>query len=454
MNIIVVGAGEVGRHLCLTLSLAEYSVTVIEMSHDLAEELEESQNIRVITGNGASAGVLQQAGVAECDTLLAMTSDDRTNILASSLAKAMGARRIITRIHDHTYSDNSLINYQLHFGIDLLINPEALAAVELAKAIRNPGRVAVENFARGNIEVQQLRVSRRSRVVGQSLKELRIPSGVRVGLLEHDGQEAVPTADSTLAAGDFVTLVGPPEALCETRVKFDPDTRADDVHRVVLFGGSETAIALVRLLKNPRFKVRLFETDAELCRQLAESFPHITVIQGSATSLRLLEEEQVSEADYFVACTKDDEDNIMTCLQARKIGVPHVQLVFSKPDYEEVLADFKATLGVKLAVSPRQATVAEVMRTLSLDPCQELATVPNGTGKILEVRVHPDSSAVGKPLREVALPRGAIIVALLHKQEARVPGAGDCIEPGDRIVAIVEKDKVDPLVRLMTTRAS
>ncbi len=451
MNILVVGAGEVGRFLSQTLSMAGHDVLVVEHAESVARELNENEDVRVIQGNGASAEVLTRAGIHGQDYCLAMTSDDRVNIIACSLAKKLGARHTIARIHDQTYSDNSLVNYQSHFGIDFLLNPEALCAVELAKAIRNPGRVEVENFARGKIEVQPMRVVRKSRFTGRPLKDVRLPPQVRIGFVQHAGEKKaeVPTAETEIEVGDVLTMVGPPEALFELRGEFENRARAETI-RVVIFGGSETAIALIRLLKNPRFKIRVIEGDKRTCHKLAERFPHITVIHGSATSLRLLEEEQIGSADYFVACTRDDEENIMTCLQARKLGAQHVQLVFNKPDYEEVLDELKESLGVELAVAPRKATVAEIMRYLSPDPHTELAVLPNGTGRILEVRVSADSPCIEKPLREIALPKGTVIVALMHKFQAKVPGADDVILAGDRLVVMVREESLGAMLKLLT----
>ncbi len=449
MKILVVGAGDVGRFLSQTLSDVGHNVTVIETSESTAQDVDESANVKVVEGNGASAKVLQNAGASDCDFFLAMTSDDRTNLIACSLAKALGAASTIARIHDQTYSDNSLVNYQLHFGIDFLLNPEALSAVELAKSIRHPGRVAVENFARGEIEVQQLRIARKSRYTGKSLKELHLPAGMRIGMVQREGSTAVPDADSVLEPGDLLTLFGLTDVLMKIRPYFEPEKYGDNI-RVVLFGGSETAIALVRLLKNPRFKIRIIESDTKVCRSLAERFPHVTVINGTATSLRLMEEEQIGSVDYFVACTKDDEDNIMTCLQANKLGARHVQLVINKPDYEDVLDQLKETLGVELAVAPRKATMEELLRYLTLDRYTELATLPDRSGKIIELRVSSDSPCVNQKIRSISWPRGSIIVVLLHKFQAKMPGAEDVILPGDRLVAIVREDSLKPLLKMLT----
>jgi trk system potassium uptake protein TrkA len=378
-----------------------------------------------------------------------MTSDDRTNLVSSSLGKALGAKTTIVRVHDQTYSEHSKVNYQLHFGIDLLINPEALCAVELAKAIRNPGRLAVENFARGQIEVQQVRISGKSKLIGRTLKDLRLDPRVRIGYVQRNEKLQIADAETTLEESDLVTLVGPTEALFEIKPKFDPEA-AKDLVRVVISGASETALVLLRLLSNPRFKVRILEANPRQCRVLAERYPQATVIHGSATSLRLLEEEQIGACDYFVGCTRDDEENVMTCLQAAKLGAKHVQLVINKPDYEAVLNNLSGTLGIQLTVSPRITTGNEVLRYISKEPYIELAALPGGEVRVVELLVAKDSPCVNKTIRDLPLPRGTVIVALQHKFQAKVPRAEDVLLAGDRVVVIVRQNQIKDVVNLLT----
>jgi len=450
MNIIIVGAGEVGYYLSQLLSEEGNSVTVIESDSDRAMRLDEDLDARVIRGNGSTAGTLIDAKVENCDFLLAMTSEDRVNLIACSLARKLSSKvTTVARIHDQTYTDNSRINYQLHFGIDILLNPEALSAVALAKAIRNPGRVAVENFARGQIEVQQIRVSGKSKLIGKTLREINLDPRLRIGYIQHEKKVELPTAESTIAGGDLITLFGHPEAIFANRAKFDPTSKMDTI-RVVLYGGTETAIALVRLLGNPRFKIRIIEKDRETCQELAERFPQVTVIHGDATSLKLLEEEQVGSCDYFIACTKRDEDNIMTCLQASKLGASHIQLLLNKSDYQEVLQNLKHTLGLELVVSPRLATANEVLRYLSTEPYIELATLPSVPAKILEIKISQNSKIQESKIRDLQLPPGTVIAALLHKYQAKVPGAEDVLLAGDRVVAVVREDQAKALLKMLT----
>ena len=448
MRIIIVGAGEVGSFLCETLSQFDHDVTVIERSEEKAMKLRQEFDVRVLQESGSSAQTLIKAGVEKCDYFLAMASNDETNLVSSSLARALGARNTFTRIHDQTFRDNSIINYQDHFGIDYLINPERLAAVELAKAIRNPSRVAVEDFARGSIEVQLVEVTRRSKAIGKTLAELKLNNRMRIGMVQRGDVTMVADAGTVLEAGDNITVFGHPDALFDTRSSFDPNAGRGDRLRVVILGGGEMSVSLVRLLSNPRFKIRIIENDPARCRKLADRFPEVTIIQGAGTSLKLLEEEQIGSTDFFVACTKIDEDNVMTCLQASKLGAHHVMLAINRTDYAEVLEQMKIAMGVELAVSPRVATANQILRYISRAPYIDLGSLPGDVGKIIEITVKPNSPSDGRKLREIDWPTGCVAVALLHKSEAKTPGADDVIEAGDHIVVIVHQERIKDLLKL------
>lgn len=448
MKIVIVGAGEVGRYLSQILSERGDDVTVIESSEAIANEMDEEQDVRVIVGNGASAKFLEKAGVQDAGFFLAMTAHDQLNIVACSLASKMGAKYTVARIHDQVYSDNSIINYQEHFNIDFLLNPEALCAVEFAKMIRNPERVAVEDFARGEIEVQRVELDAGAKILGRPLRDIKFPKNMRVGYVQRGGKMIVAGADTSFMLGDVLTVMGSPEALFESRQLFSARRAENDVV-VVIYGATEISISLVRLLSNPRFRVRVIEPSLALCRRMAERFPHITVINGSATSLKLLEEEEVGGADYFVACTRDDEENIMTCLQAKKLGVRHVQLTINKPDYEAVLGNMVDVMGLDLVVSPRRTTAVEIMRYISADRFVKVGKLDNEDVEIIEVRVSPSSPCAGKALREARLPQGCIIAAHMHRNITKVPGADDVINAGDRLIIILSRERTGEVAGML-----
>ncbi|MEX0324793.1 MAG: Trk system potassium transporter TrkA [Puniceicoccaceae bacterium] len=448
MKVVIVGAGEVGRHLSHVLSDANHDVTVVEKDPDRAAVIDEEHNVRVIHGSGSVAATVKKAIADGCDHFIAMTSQDEINLIACSLARVLGAKNVISRIHDQTFTDTSHVNYPLHFGIDMMLNPEGLSALELAKSIRNPARIAVENFARGEIEAQRITVDKRARFRGKALKELKLPSQIKFGFYQRGEQQDIPSADTVLQEGDVVIVFGPPSELYKLRMNLDPHSTGEEV-RVVIFGGSETAVALVRLLNNPRFKVRVIEQDEDKCRRLAERFPQATFINGDGTSLRLLEEEQIGNTDYFVASTSDDERNVMTSIQAAKLGARHVQTVINKSDYEEILLNLRSALEIETLVSPRIVTANEVMRYISSAAYVDLFRFPNQSARILEIQVSLDSPCAGRKLKEINWPKHAVLVALLHKFQAKVPGAEDTILAGDRVVVITREENLKDLLQLL-----
>ena len=449
MKIVIVGAGEVGTHLSETLSVADHDVTVIERDEIRAQTLTETLDVRVVRDNGSSARALIKAGAAKCDFFLAMTSSDEVNLVSASLAKALGAKKTFARAHDTTYRDNSLINHQRHFGIDHLVNPEALAAVELAKRIRNPGRVAVEDFGRGKIEVKSIEIQRGTKVADIPLKDLKFPANIRIGLIKRGNHTFVANADSTLKIGDQVTVFGHPDSLFETNALFDPASKGSSKIYITILSGTEIAISLARLLSNPRFKIRIIEKDLQLCHALSEQLPNVTMVHGDGTSLRVLEEEEVGSCHYFIACRKDDEDNIMTCLQAFKLGAKHTMLAINRADYIEILGKLNTSLGVELAVSPRVAATNEVLRYIGRKPFIELEDEGGVDAScIIEIDIAPDSKVDGKRLRDIKWPPEMVIVGHEHNYMPKTPTGDDVLQAGDSIIAIICKSRIKELLKL------
>lgn len=451
MRIVIVGVGEVGRHLSDTLSRAGHAVTVVDQNLKRLQAIDSEQDVRVSHGSGSSAATLQSAFGDGCDCFIAMTSIDEVNLISCSLARALGVPKIISRIHDRTFIDNSLVNYSLHFGVDLMLNPEGLCAAELAKSIRHPAGIAVENFARGRIQGQRIVVDSGSRMRGKALRDLKLPPEVKFGYLQRGEYEDVPAAGTVLEDDDILTVFGPPEQLQQLGDRINPASSRGPV-KIVVFGGSETAVALIRHLDHPRFQIRIIEQDEAKIIRLAERFPKVTFIHGDGTSLRLLEEENLAQADFFVASTSDDECNVMTSLQVAQMGTKHVQTVINKSDYQDILERLRGPFGIETVVSPREITAREVLRAVSTEAAIELFRFPNQQARIIEIAVPHDSPCSGRKLRELGWPAHSVIVGLLHQFTVKVPGAEDSIIGGDRIIVISRESTIPELLAIVHGR--
>ncbi|MEE8452509.1 MAG: Trk system potassium transporter TrkA, partial [Thermoguttaceae bacterium] len=348
MRIVVLGAGTVGTSIAHLLCEEGHSVSVVDHDPETTRRVNEQLDVRAVTGSAAQSSILFQAGVLTADLCLAVTGSDEVNMIAASMAKAMGARRTIARVYAPVFRDLSTFDYQRHFQIDRLLSMEHLSAMELARAIRNPGAVAVENFARGELEMQEVLITFKMASVGVPLKEIDLPSSVRIGSIARNGRTSIAGADDALEIGDRITLIGSREDIDDVKEKFqkEPPPKLG----VVIAGGGETGYHLARVLEGRRFAVLLMERDRDRCEFLAAHLKQATVVNADAQRRANLEEERVGSADVFVACTGDDEDSIMACVEAKEVGAKTLMSIVSRPDYANVVGK----LGIDHAVSPRE----------------------------------------------------------------------------------------------------
>jgi len=448
MNVIILGAGEIGFYLAETLILHAHNISVIEADPLVAAEANEKLDARVIEGNGASVSTLEEASVAECDVFLGLSSDDNTNLVAGRLARKLGAKRSIARVHSDVQRDQWLIDFRELFHIDHLFSSERLAAVELAKYIRNPNHLLVEEVARGRIELQQTRVDARCKATECSLRDLNLPQRVRVGLIQRGDKVIVPHAGEILKSGDVVTIFGHPSKLQDVGKLLSNKPDHGETVRVVIFGGGEYGFALAQMLSGGRFRVRIFEKDKKRCDYLSSVLQNTTLINADATSMRMLREEQIGDADFFVGATYDDEDNVMTCLQAKDLGVKHCLTLIHRSDYADAVMRVGKELGILGAISPRVATARELMRFMTPDRHTSLAKLAGG-GDVLEFSVGENSALSNRRVADVEWPQGSMLVALTHGSNAVVPAAEDVLAPGDQVVAITAPEARKPLLRLI-----
>jgi len=435
MNIIISGAGEIGRHLATCLSQEAHSITVIETDPAIVAELEDQLDARVIQGDGSSVDILLEAGVGECELFLALTSVNTINIMAASIAKKLGAKKVIARVHPGLQREEWLFDYRTHFDIDHIFSSERLSAIELSKFIRNPDSLVVEEVARGRIELQQVRVTEHSDVLGKALIELKVPERTRVGAISRGGEHFIPTAQDKLLAGDVVTIFGEPRKLRKLADRLQKKKDKREALRVIIFGGGEYGFSLAQMLESWDCRVRIFEKDAHRAQELTDRLSNTTVLNADGSVLAELEEEQVGEADFFVATSGSDEDNVMTCLQAHNLGTKNCLTLIHRTDYAQAISSSGRHFGMLAAISPREATLREIERFITSDQFHMVKKL--NAGDVIETQVVKGSIVCGKMVGEIEWPKGSILVARLHGMHSNVPAPDDVLEAGDTIYALV-----------------
>lgn len=436
MNIIIVGAGEIGTHIALSLAAENHAIVVIEADESVAQDLNNHIDARVMVADGTSISVLIEAGVADCDLLYSLTSDNNINLVSASVAKTLGAKKTICRVHPGIERESLFLDFGEHFGIDYLFSSERLAAVELAKYVRNPQSSMVEEIARGYVEVQQVSIHPDSRYRGKALAELDFPTRVRVGAITRGKDTIVPSADEVLKTDDLVTLFGEPAKLHETVLRTQNRSGKDQKSNIVIFGGGEYGFSLAQTLESWNCRIRIFEEDATLCQELSDKLTNVTILNADATSIAAMREEQIGDADFFIAVTNVDEDNVMTCLQAHSLGTKYCLPLIHRADYADAMTGFGERMGILAAVSPREATRKDLGRFITSDRFHLLKSLAGV--ELIETIVTENSQVIGSLVRDISWPRDCVLVGLLHGVRGQVPAADDKIEQDDSLYALVK----------------
>lgn len=428
-NIIISGAGEVGRYAAEVLLSRGHSITVIDNDVDALRKLENIE-VRLIQGSSCHADVLIEANVSEADALIAATSLDEINFMTAAIGRKMGAGHVIARVHQRNFIRNKRLQYKDVFNIDSLICPEELTSRSICAKLHDPGVAAVQRFAGDEIELHQFTIHADSGAFHTPLKDLTLPIGVRLIMIRRGEEIIIPEAETVLARYDVITIVVPKKFLSEVKKLF----HTERVHNleVVLAGASDISEWILSEIDADRFSVRLFEPDLSIAEHMASRHPSVTVLNADPIDGHIFDAEHLSEAGAFIACGNSEEHNIMAALQAKKKGVPSTFAIIHNSAYLSSLEG----IGIDYPFSPRIEGAKEVLRLIDDAPVKVLSRIDDSPIVIYELTVGRGSKGAGQTLKEINFPRTTIIAAIQRGDRVIAPSPDDAVEVDDTLVII------------------
>ncbi|MFW6054130.1 MAG: Trk system potassium transporter TrkA, partial [Persicimonas sp.] len=429
MNIIIVGMGEVGRHISNVLVGENHNVVIIDMDPEALAAAEETIDAMFLRGHAGNLSTLREADAGSADLFVAVTDNSEANMIGAIRAKQLGAQKTIARVSDPAYFEEHRGIIAGMLGIDLVINPQALLALEMHKIVRSTNAVAVEDFADNRVEMIQLPVEDVGLAINRPLRDVKLPSNTLIAALVRNHELLVPGGDDVILPGDEVLAVGRIDQIPKVEKLFKRERRRF-TKRVVIVGGSLVGANLAEALANDGIEVILIDKDHERCVELSERLAKVVVLHGDGTDVHLLEEERMDHVDAFVAASGEDEVNLMASLLARDLGAPRVVAIVHKPDYGAIVE----RLGIDSFLSPRIEVAKQVLKYVRAGEVVGITPILEGKGEFLEFIAPSQGRIVGKPLHEVDFPEQANICAVVNQTGAVVPSGDSIIEAGDLVV--------------------
>ena len=439
MNVIIVGAGQVGSSIAADLAGA-HDVIVVDRDAERVEEVNYSLDVLGVTGDGTAMDTLEEAGIGDADMVIASTDNDETNIVVCSTAKAVSDAFTIARVKNTEYL-RTWQRSKRAFGVDFMVCTNLLAAKSIARMLSLPAARDVDPFAEGLVEMAEFEVDEDSPVANQTVAEAdRFESLTFVAVLRN-GSVEIARGETVISPGDRVVVIGSPRSVREFAESVAPDEGSGDAEEVVVVGGSEIGYHVARLLEDRGFRPRLVEQDGERARALAELLPKTTVMESDATNVEFLEREHIGEADVVVSTLDSDEKNLLVSLLADRMGVERTIAIIDTAEYVNLFE----TVGIDIGVSPRSVVAEEISRFTLEGNAENVAFIESDKAEVLEIEIDADSVLTGRPIQESArsLPNGVVIGAIVRDDEFITPRGDTVVEAGDHVVVFAEMDVVD-----------
>jgi trk system potassium uptake protein len=435
MKILILGAGQVGRTAAQHLSREEANeVTVVDSSEDTLRALQERLDVRTVAGNAAYPSVLEAAGAAEADVLVALTSSDEVNVLACQVAFTLFRTPTkIARIRAAEYTDRPALFGAEGLSVDAVISPEQLVTEYVERLIHHPGTLQVLDFADGKVRLVGVRARRGGPLVGHGLRELsaHLPGmEMRVVAIYRDGRSVPPEGATVVAEGDEVFFLAASADI--RRIASEMGAGDGAVRRVVLAGGGNIGFRLARTLEHAN-QVKVIERDARRARRISELLEKAIVLHGDAADEQLLIEENIDSADVFAAVTNSEEANILSAMLARRLGAHKVMALINRSAYTELVESG----SIDVAISPQTITIGSLLAHVRRGDVVRVHALRHGAAEALEGIVHGDersSRVVGRMVNEIPLPEGASIGAVVRGEQVIMAHHDTVIRADDHVI--------------------
>jgi len=456
VKIIILGAGQVGRTAAYHLSREEANdVTVIDVDEEILRDLQDRLDIRTVVGNASSPRILEAAGIASTDILVALTNSDEVNMLACQIAWTLyRTPKKIARVRSAAYTERDRLFGESGVAVDVWISPEQLVTEYVARLIRYPGALQVLDFADGRVRLVGIRARQGGPLVGQALKTLRthVPSAdARVAAIYRAGKSVKPDGETVIEDGDEVFFIAARQDIRTVMRELRREERP--ARRVVIAGGGNIGFRLASELED-RNQVKLIERDQKRARRVSELLNRTIVLHGDAADEELLLEENIDSTDVFAALTNSEEANILSAMLAKRLGARKVMALINKPSYAELIESG----SIDVAISPQTVTIGSLLAHVRRGDVVRVHSLRRGAAEALEVVVHGDadsSKVIGRRIEDIALPEGTTLGALVRGDDVIIAHHDTTVQPDDHLILfLTDRRHIDAVEKLFQGSAS
>ncbi|HLO78922.1 MAG TPA: Trk system potassium transporter TrkA [Magnetospirillum sp.] len=454
MKVIVCGAGQVGFNIAHYLASENNDVTVIDQRPELIRKITDTLDVQAVLGHASQPSVLEQAGAADADMIIAVTHADEVNMVACQVAHSLfDVPTKIARVRSQSYLQPmwATLFSREHLPIDVIISPEIEVARAITRRLQVPGAIDVIPLAGDKVRLIGVRCDPQTPLINTPLRQLTVLfpdlNIVVIGIVR-DGRPIVPTAEDQMLEGDEVYFVVDTQHVSRALSAFGREDQ--EARRIVIFGGGNIGLFLAQQIEaeHPNSSVKVIEADKERAEYVAKTLTRSVVLNGDVLDPEILAEAGVASAETVVSVTNDDETNILAALLAKRTGARRSMTLINKTTYKALVGP----LGIDVVISPRAITVSNILQHVRRGRIHAVHSLHEGFGELIEADALETSSLVSKPLREVKLPPGVLLGAVVRDGAVISPRGNTVVQAGDRVVLFATAEAVKKVEKMFSVR--
>ena len=435
MKIVIAGAGKLGLGIVEILKGGGHSITLIDKDEELVRKLSSTLDIATVAGNAKEVSLLEDIGIHEFDYFIAVTDRDEKNIVMGTTAKRLGVPRIIVRIRDPEFGNQEQFLKDT-FGIDHIVNPERSIAEEINKYLVEKYSFRGGILHAGKVSMIEITADKKPELIGSSVSLARDSlkrMNMSLAAISKNGKLIVMKGDEdyTIEKDDEFYVVGDRDLIDSAAARLVDKKRYTDIQRVMIAGGGKAGFYLARMLEEFGASVKIIEIDMKRCQYLSTHLQNVLILNGDATDIDLLNEENFSEMDAFVSTTGFDEENLLLALMAERAGIEDVIAKVSRENFDVLIT----SMGVDMVLNPINISANHIARIIK-NAAVLSSQIIQGQAEFIRIRVDRGMSANGKEIGSLKLPHGISIVALQRGTSVILPDERTKILEGDRIVIL------------------
>jgi len=312
-----------------------------------------------------------------------------------------------------------------------------------------PCAVEVEEFSDGRVKFVGINLDKSARLAGVRLSDIYAVTGKQSPLISavvRDEELIIPRGNHRLKAGDLIYFISEKDRLIESLSIFDK--HVEPIDRVMIIGGGSIGFRLATLLEKDSVYTKIIEKNSDRCTELAEKLNKAVVLHGDGSDQELLRAENVRNMDVVVTLTNDEETNILTSLLAKRMGAPKIITKISKFSYFPLMS----MIGLEQVVSPRLSAINTIIQHIRRGKVLSTKSIKDEQAEIMEAVALETSDIVGKPIKEISIPEGALVTGIIRNDTVIIPTGQSVIEPGDRIIIFAKRQAIPKIEKILAVK--